>query len=663
MGRGQVCAAAPAAGSTGLLLQFYYCTGWRPAVLHYQQQLRDSNGPQQPWEEKPMQWCGEEEMQQPDWQACELLLHHNIERLEFVCCSADHREWDNAPADEKGSEKKNYVICFSASPSSHCSSSSPAAVERGTQETPPDLMPQAARVPEDQLTCCCSSARNSGSSADSSSNSVGHSSSREERNSKGKSQGCGRNKGKTEDCCSNKGKSEDCGRNKGKSEDCCCSNGTSQSLSNGPAGGSCSPPSGIEAHRRSSSRGGRCSCRACVERIVCVLVDGQLAVVQGPRCLLIADLDGTLIGNSAYLSQFISHWKLRHLWRGSKLVYNTGRNVKDFLFAAGCNGLLRPDYAILGVGTEVYQFSPGKEQKNGNRIEDWLLNDQERQQFKEDIAFSSPEWPAWCSTRTRAVLSSTWLERLGRRTFDRRSLACAAAENLPGCFVNGNIFYDPFRISLSVPAVLVEAAQQQQHQGQEQQVETKNAGHVCDSSEADERKQAVTYLVQLFNSSLIKTCVSGQGEWRFVDLLPLNGGKLTGSLFVMEELGFATSETVVAGDSGNDAEMFLCPQFCGICVRNAQPDFVAFLQQQVSCLSDVSAEKERATQEAPGKDVAVAGRTGAAGSEERQQKLQRARKQDTRTVCRVYFAKHDCAGGVLEGLVHFGFDAKASIQL
>lgn len=97
--------------------------------------------------------------------------------------------------------------------------------------------------------------------------------------------------------------------------------------------------------------------------VVVVVVDGETAVLKkhsdgGNRVLVVSDLDGTLIGHDGYLSMFKKHWKLHHLWRGSKLVYNTGRNLKDFLYAAGEHQLPKPDYAILGVGTEVYTF-PG----------------------------------------------------------------------------------------------------------------------------------------------------------------------------------------------------------------------------------------------------------------------------------------------------------------
>lgn len=41
------------------------------------------------------QGCSEVRGIEEDWQACELLLHPSVERLEFVCCDSDHAQWDN----------------------------------------------------------------------------------------------------------------------------------------------------------------------------------------------------------------------------------------------------------------------------------------------------------------------------------------------------------------------------------------------------------------------------------------------------------------------------------------------------------------------------------------------------------------------------------------
>lgn len=85
--------------------------------------------------------------------------------------------------------------------------------------------------------------------------------------------------------------------------------------------------------------------------------------------MLVTDLDGTLLGNQSYLEDFNTYWVRNHLFRGSLLVetrfnqyvcvhqiYSTGRNLKDLLNVSREMNLLKPDYAICGVGTEIYTF-------------------------------------------------------------------------------------------------------------------------------------------------------------------------------------------------------------------------------------------------------------------------------------------------------------------
>lgn len=90
------------------------------------------------------------------------------------------------------------------------------------------------------------------------------------------------------------------------------------------------------------------------------LRDGKLRHVAGKPVALVTDLDGTLLGDSNALATFNDEWLSSHLWRGSLLVYNTGRNLKDFLTVAHDQNLIRPDYAVCGVGTEIYTFDTPK---------------------------------------------------------------------------------------------------------------------------------------------------------------------------------------------------------------------------------------------------------------------------------------------------------------
>ncbi|MEW5307867.1 MAG: hypothetical protein WDW36_010240 [Sanguina aurantia] len=71
--------------------------------------------------------------------------------------------------------------------------------------------------------------------------------------------------------------------------------------------------------------------------------------------------------------------------------------------------------------------------------------------------------------------------------------------------------------------------------------------------------------------------VSGAGDWRYVDIVPIRAGKLEALHHVRRRHGFEVSSTVACGDSGNDILMLsgLNP---AIVVGNAQPDLRAWLE-------------------------------------------------------------------------------------
>ena len=88
---------------------------------------------------------------------------------------------------------------------------------------------------------------------------------------------------------------------------------------------------------------------------------------------------------------------------------------------------------------------------------------------------------------------------------------------------------------------------------------------------------------------------------RDLDILPRHANKGNSLRWLCEHLGIAPDEVVVAGDTGNDASMFLVPGVRGIVPGNAEPE-----------LLDVLGEAE------------------------------------------VFRATGLCAGGILEGLCHYG---------
>ncbi|MDX2098720.1 MAG: sucrose-phosphate phosphatase [Leptolyngbyaceae cyanobacterium bins.59] len=90
-----------------------------------------------------------------------------------------------------------------------------------------------------------------------------------------------------------------------------------------------------------------------------------------------------------------------------------------------------------------------------------------------------------------------------------------------------------------------------------------------------------------------------------LDILPVHADKGQAMTFVQEQLGFTATQTVACGDSGNDIALFSMGEERGIIVGNAQPELLRWHQANPS----------------PNH----------------------------------YLAKAACAGGILEGLAHFGF--------
>lgn len=90
-----------------------------------------------------------------------------------------------------------------------------------------------------------------------------------------------------------------------------------------------------------------------------------------------------------------------------------------------------------------------------------------------------------------------------------------------------------------------------------------------------------------------------------LDILPRNSNKGLAVQFLCQHWGIEATRTVVCGDSGNDIALFSVGEPRGIIVGNAQPELRRWLK---------------------------------------------ANPAEYR-----YLAKADCAGGILEGLYHFGF--------
>jgi sucrose-6F-phosphate phosphohydrolase len=78
---------------------------------------------------------------------------------------------------------------------------------------------------------------------------------------------------------------------------------------------------------------------------------------------------------------------------------------------------------------------------------------------------------------------------------------------------------------------------------------------------------------------------------RDLDVLPKTADKGNALSWLLARLGISPSETLVAGDSGNDSSMFLLDGVRGIAVENAHPDlYEAIVRLPVYCASAVLAD-------------------------------------------------------------------------
>ncbi|KAL8447998.1 hypothetical protein Emag_004112 [Eimeria magna] len=289
------------------------------------------------------------------------------------------------------------------------------------------------------------------------------------------------------------------------------------------------------------------------DSVVVVVADGEAAVVYvhpdgKNKVLVVTDLDGTLIGHDEYLAKFKKHWTLNHFWRGSKLMQIEKGSVL----------VIENLPVIFRVGTEIYTF-PGVSSAAHSHY-GTLLTPEEQQLHAEDLAHREDSWPAWCPERLCARFEEKWLEKMIGQ-FNRKETEDFVAREIEGeVYINGDAFHDPLRISVSIPTALL-------------------AEYLGNSNSRFCRKLKRDY----------KVCVSGGGDWRYLDLLPKEGGKLGATLYVMEQLGFTPERTLVCGDSGNDIDMFCHPSILGCCVGNSHEVLIAFLKKDKS---KMQAEKQ-----------------------------------------------------------------------
>ena len=101
-------------------------------------------------------------------------------------------------------------------------------------------------------------------------------------------------------------------------------------------------------------------------------------------CLLVTDLDGTLLGDEAALQEFHRRWSSFPARMG--LVYASGRLVEDVRAVIADRTLISPDAIIGGVGTQISSLQ--------SPVVDWCR----------------PSRREWCADRIRTLLSALQLQ-------------------------------------------------------------------------------------------------------------------------------------------------------------------------------------------------------------------------------------------------------------
>lgn len=242
-----------------------------------------------------------------------------------------------------------------------------------------------------------------------------------------------------------------------------------------------------------------------------------------PPFMLVSDVDGTMIDETAEAdaaaADFQRYWESVASLCSSVLVYNTGRSIGQLtgLLEYKRHCMTVPDVVITAVGTKIFMLNR-KVTRQAAETDAW----------EEDLSYS-------------ALLDRDW---------DLRAVRMAAQR----CISERCAWLDdgsehPHRIVLSV-----------------------QAGHV---REVAERVRADVEAA----GARVQVVVSGMGEWRYVDILSVHGGKMAAVEYVRRVFGIPRDRVVTAGDSGNDILM-LEGENPAIVVGNAQPALLEWIVKQ-----------------------------------------------------------------------------------
>ena len=247
-----------------------------------------------------------------------------------------------------------------------------------------------------------------------------------------------------------------------------------------------------------------------------------------PRAMLVSDLDGTLVGDGqeadAKTFDFGTYWEDNAALVGSVLVYNTGRSLGQFqgLLQDKGGALPVPDALITAVGTKIFLL----DREGGTR--------------------GTASGLAWVEDLQWArVLDGGW---------DLDVVKAAAIEAMASIPEGTAHWLDdgsehPHRIALSVQAHAVPAV-----------------------------KKSIERITRTLGIR-VQMIMSGTGDWRYLDVVSAQGGKLAALEYVRALFGVSVEHTVASGDSGNDALM-LGGANPAIVVGNAQDELLDWVMKQ-----------------------------------------------------------------------------------
>ncbi|CAG9327031.1 unnamed protein product [Blepharisma stoltei] len=261
--------------------------------------------------------------------------------------------------------------------------------------------------------------------------------------------------------------------------------------------------------------------------------DGEFAIydeklieieTNNQKIMLLSDLDNTLVGYNevarSALIRFNEYWIRKHLFSGSKLVYNTGRDFCRYISLLNDGfELLEPDLLITGAGVEAYTI----DKLSGEYI------------LHENIS-DLYDLEHWDSSTVQQIIAKDfpWLYTPAENNVHKLKIWMKA--NMQDFLLHSSALKLYFK----------------NHEN----------------------------LMRYGKIIKAKIIIAGDNlEWKNFHITAQNGGKNTGVAFAKAFFNFEEKYMIAAGDSGNDIDMFK-GEIWGIIVGNYEEELGAWLNKK-----------------------------------------------------------------------------------